>query len=323
MHKVLVTENVAGEEMEALKRDFDVTFDPQLWRAPEKLHAAVADVHAVIVRNQTKVDRELIAAARRLCVIGRAGVGMDNVDVRAASDAGVVVAFTPEQNAISVAELAIGLMLSLARQIPAADASTKSGKWERQVFTGTELFGKTLGLVGLGRIGFLVAARARAFGMKILAHDTFVSADSVLVAESGARLVSMDELLAQSDVISVHVPRTPQTEGFIDAGKFAQMKSSALFINTSRGEVVDEPAMLAALRQKRIAGAALDVRTAEPPTAGELEKLPNVILTPHIAAFTVEGQTRVVTSICRDVAAVLRGEPAKNFVNFSTPKRSG
>ena len=323
MPDVLVSENVAGAEMDALKGAFDVAVDPQLWRSPDKLHAAIADARAIIVRNQTKVDRELIATAKRLEVIGRAGVGLDNVDVKAASDAGVVVAFTPEQNAISVAELAIGLMLSLARQIPAADASTKSGKWERQVFTGTELFGKTLGLVGLGRIGFLVATRARAFGMKVLAHDAFVSPDSVLVAESGAQLVSLDELLAQSDVISVHVPRTPQTERFIDAGKFAQMKPNALFVNTSRGEVVDEAAMIAALRQRRIAGAALDVRTAEPPTAGELEKLPNVILTPHIAAFTLEGQTRVVSSICRDVAAVLRGEAARNFVNFPTPRRSG
>jgi D-3-phosphoglycerate dehydrogenase len=321
MHKILVTENIAGEEMEALKRAFDVTFDPQLWRSPEKLHAAVADVHAVVVRNQTRVDRELIAAAKQLWVIGRAGVGLDNVDVKAANDSGIVVAFTPEQNAISVAELAIGLMLSLARMLPAADASTRSGKWERQVFTGTELFGKTLGLVGLGRFGFLVATRARAFGMKILAHDPFVSPNSVLVAESGATLVSMDELLAQADVISVHVPRTPQTERSINAAAFAQMKPNALFINTSRGEVIDEPALVAALRQKRIAGAALDVRAAEPPTAGELEAMPNVILTPHIAAFTVEGQTRVVTSICRDVAAILRGEPAKNFANFPRPRR--
>jgi D-3-phosphoglycerate dehydrogenase len=243
--------------------------------------------------------------------------------VRAASDAGVVVAFTPEQNAISVAELTIGLMLSLARMIPAADASAKTGKWERQAFTGTELFGKTLGLVGLGRIGFLVAMRARAFGMRIMAHDAFVSPDSVLVAEPGAALVSMDELLAQADVVSVHVPRTPQTERFIGAAAFAQMKPNALFINTSRGEVVDEPALIAALRQKRIAGAALDVRTAEPPTAREPETMPNVILTPHIAAFTVEGQARVVTSICRDVAAVLRGEPAKNYANFPTPRPRG
>jgi D-3-phosphoglycerate dehydrogenase len=321
MPDVLVSENVAGVEMDALKGAFDVSFDPQLWKSPERLHAAVADARAIIVRNQTKVDRELIAAAKRLEVIGRAGVGLDNVDVKAATDAGVVVAFTPEQNAISVAELAIGLMLALARHIPAADASTKSGKWERQVFTGTELFGKTLGLIGLGRIGFLVATRARAFGMRILAHDTLVSPDSVLVAECGADLVSLNELLAHSDIVSVHVPRTPQTEKLFDASKFDRMKGGALFINTSRGEVVDEAALTGALKNKRIAGAALDVRTAEPPTAGELEKLPNVILTPHIAAFTDEGQTRVVTSICRDVAAVLRGEPAKNFVNFPRPKR--
>src|SRR4051812_19545467 len=278
MRDVFVTENIAGEEMDALKRSFDVDFQPDLWKSPEKLHAAIANFRAIIVRNQTRVDRELIAAAKNLQVIGRAGVGLDNVDAKAASDAGVVVAFTPEQNAISVAELALGLMLGLARMIPAADASTRAGKWERQTFTGTELFGKTLGLVGLGRIGFLVATRARAFGMRIVAHDTFVSPDSVLVVESGATLVSMDELLAQADVISVHVPRTPQTERFIGAAAFAQMKPNALFINSSRGEVVDEPALIAALRQKRIAGAALDVRTAEPPTAGELESMPNVIL---------------------------------------------
>lgn len=321
MPDVLVTETIAGEEMEAMKRAFDVSFDPQLWKSPDKLRAAVADARAIVVRNQTKVTRELVAAAKRLEVIGRAGVGLDNVDVKAASDAGVVVAFTPEQNAISVAELALGLMLSLARTIPAADASTKAGKWERQAFTGTELFGNTLGLVGLGRIGFLVATRARAFGMKILAHDAFVSPDSVLVADCGAVLVSMDELLAKADVVSVHVPSTPQTQKFIDAGKFGRMKKNALFINTSRGEVVDETALVAALRDKRIAGAALDVRATEPPAAGELETMPNVILLPHVAAFTVEGQTRVVMSICRDVAAVLRGEAAKNFVNFPRPRR--
>ncbi|MEA2710698.1 MAG: D-3-phosphoglycerate dehydrogenase / 2-oxoglutarate reductase [Phycisphaerales bacterium] len=321
MADIVVTENIAGEEMDALTRAFDISVDPQLWKSPEKLHAAVGNARAIIVRNQTKVDRELIASAKRLEVIGRAGVGLDNVDVKAASNAGVVVAFTPEQNAISVAELTIGLMLSLARMIPAADASTKAGKWERQTFTGTELFGKTLGLIGLGRIGFLVATRARAFGMKTLAHDTFVSSDSVRVSESGATLVSMDELLSQADIISVHVPGTPQTEKLIGADKFARMKKNALFINTSRGEVVDEAALIAALREKRIAGAALDVRATEPPTAGELESMPDVILLPHIAAFTIEGQKRVVTSICRDVTAVLRGQPAKNFVNFPRPRR--
>ena len=321
MRDVLVSENIAGEEMEALKRAFDVAFEQELWKSQEKLLERIGEFRAIIVRNQTKVDRELIGAAKKLEVIGRAGVGLDNIDVKAASDAGIVVAFTPEQNAISVAELAIGLMLSLARHIPAADASAKAGKWERQLFTGTELFGKTLGLIGLGRIGFLVAMRARAFGMRVIAHDTFISPDSVLVAESGATLVSMDELLGRSDVISVHVPSTPATQKLIDAPKFAKMKSNALFINTSRGEVVDEVALVAALREKRIVGAALDVRAKEPPVSGELETMPNVVLVPHIAAFTREGQSRVVSSICRDVAGVLRGEPAKNFVNFARPRQ--
>ncbi len=322
MTDVLVTENIAGEEMEALKRSFTVSFQPELWISPEKVVAAVAEARAIIVRNQTNVDRALIGAARWLAVIGRAGVGMDNVDVKGASEAGIVVAFTPEQNAISVAELALGMMLGLARKIPAGDASTKGGRWERQTFTGTELFGKTLGLVGLGRIGFLVAMRARAFGMRIIAHDSFISPDSVLVAECGATLVSLDELLERADVISVHVPKTPQTERMFDGAKFARMRRNALFVNTSRGEVVDEAALTAALRDGQIAGAALDVRATEPPAAGELETLPNVLLMPHVAAFTAEGQGRVVTSICRDVAAVLRGEGARNYVNFATPRRA-
>jgi D-3-phosphoglycerate dehydrogenase / 2-oxoglutarate reductase len=322
MHDVLVSEKIVGEEMDALQRAYVVSIQPDLWKSRDALFAAVGGCRAIVVRNQTKVDRELISAGKKLEVIGRAGVGLDNVDVKAASEAGVVVAFTPEQNAISVAELALGMMLSLARQIPAADASTKGGRWERQAFTGTELFGKTLGIVGLGRIGFLVAMRARAFGMRVIAHDAFVSPDSVLVAECGAALVSLDDLLARADVISVHVPNNAQTVGMFNAGLFARMKRNVMFINTSRGEVVDESALLSALREKRIAGAALDVRATEPPAAGELETLPNVILTPHVAAFTTEGQRRVVTSICRDVAAVLRGEAARNYVNFPTPRVS-
>jgi D-3-phosphoglycerate dehydrogenase len=321
MRDVLVTENIAGDEMEALKKRFDVVVEPQLWKVQETLLRRIGEFRAIVVRNQTKVDRELIGAGKNLSVVGRAGVGLDNVDVAAASEAGVVVAFTPEQNAISVAELAMALMLSLARMIPAADSSTRGGKWERQVFTGTELFGKTLGLIGLGRIALLVATRARAFGMKVIAHDAYISPDSVAVADSGASMVSMDELLERADVISVHVPRTPQTERFIDVAKLAKMKKNALFINTSRGEVVDEPALLAALKEKRIAGAALDVRAKEPPVAGELETLANVVLVPHIAAFTVEGQKRVVSSICGDVAAVLSGESPRHFVNFARPRK--
>jgi D-3-phosphoglycerate dehydrogenase len=321
MPDVLVTENIVGDEMESLRRSFDVAWEPQLWQSPPKLREMIGEFRAIIVRNQTKVDRELIAAAKNLLVIGRAGVGLDNVDVQAASSAGIVVAFTPEQNAISVAELTLGLLLSLARMIPAADASAKAGKWERQAFTGTELFGKTLGIVGLGRIGFLVAMRARAFGMRMLVHDPWLSPDSILLAEAGATLVSLDELLAQSDAVSVHVPKTPQTEKLIDERRLSQMKKGALLVNTSRGEIIDEAALLEALRRKHLAGAALDVRAKEPPAAGELERLPNVIVTPHVAAFTVEGQRRVVGSVCRDVSAILRGKPAANCANFTTPRR--
>jgi D-3-phosphoglycerate dehydrogenase len=320
MRDVLVTENVVGAEMDALKRCFDVTFEPELWKSPEKLKAAVGEYRAIIVRNQTQVNAELIAAGKKLAVIGRAGVGLDNVDVKTATEAGIVVAWTPEQNSLSVAELALGMMLSLARMIPAADRSTKSGKWERQRFTGTELYGKTLGIVGLGRIGFLTAQRARAFGMDIIAHDNFISPDSALVVESRAKLVGIDELLEQSDFISCHLPKTPQTVNFFDGAKFARMRPSAYFINTSRGEVVDEEALVRALQNKRIAGAALDVRAKEPAAPGPLYEMDNVLVTPHVAAFTAEGQDRVVTAVCKDVASVLRGEPARNFVNFPRPK---
>jgi D-3-phosphoglycerate dehydrogenase len=184
------------------------------------------------------------------------------------------------------------------------------------------LYGKTLGIVGLGRIGFLTAQRARAFGMEILAHDNFVSPDSALVVESRAKLVGLDELLTKSDFVSCHLPKTPQTERFFDDAKFAKMKPSAYFINTSRGEVVDEAALVKALQSKRLAGAGLDVRAKEPPAdGGGLYEMQNVLVTPHIAAFTTEGQDRVVTSICRDVAAVLRGEGARNYVNFARPRR--
>ena len=322
MRDILVTENVAGEEMDALKRSFDVAWEPELWRTPEKILHAIAEFRAIIVRNQTPVTGELIAAARRLLVIGRAGVGVDNVDVEAATEAGVVVAFTPDQNSISVAELTIGLMLSLARMIPTADRSTRSGKWERQKFMGSELFNKTLGIVGLGRIGLLTAMRARTFRMEILAYDEFLTADSPSVRESGAKLVTLDDLLARADVVSVHVPKTQRTTGLFDYAKFRRMKPSATFINTSRGETVVEADLVRALREKNIAGAALDVRASEPPSVSALNEMDNVILTPHIAAFTHEGQKRVVGSICRDVAAVLRGEGARHYVNFPQPRRT-
>ena len=322
MRDILVTENVTGTEMDSLRRTFDVHFDGDLWKSPEQIRRLIGDYHAIIVRNQTEVDAAMISAGKRLQVIGRAGVGLENVDTAAASAAGIVVAYAPEQNSLSVAELAIGLMLSLARMLPAADRSTKSGHWDRRRFVGTELYGKTLGIIGLGRIGFLTAMRARAFGMHIIVHDTQVSPDAFTVVESHARLVTLPELLGTSDFVSCHVPETPSTIGMFDEARFAQMKPSAFFLNTARGRVVNEDALVRALKDKVIAGAALDVRVTEPPApGGPLVEMDNVILLPHVGAFTVEGQERVVSSVCRDVAAVLGGGAARNCFNFPRPKK--
>lgn len=325
MADVLVTENIAGREMDALRQSLAVTFEPGLFRSPQRLREALTGggYRAWIVRNQTRVTADLIAAAGdRLEVIARAGVGLDNVDVRAASDAGIVVVWAPEQNSVSVAELTVGLMISLARMIPQADRGTRAGGWERNRFTGVELQGKTLGIVGLGRIGFLTAMRARAFGMNILAYDAFINPDSFTVGESRARLVPhLGELLEASDFVSCHAPETPQTINLFNEQAFARMKPSAYFINTSRGRIVNEQDLALALREKRIAGAALDVRASEPPGATAFDDLDNVILTPHIAAFTREGQERVVACVCRDVAAVLSGGNARNYFNFPAPRR--
>lgn len=320
MHDVLITENILGAEMDALHTQFDCTFEPDLWQHPEALQSLIANYQALIVRNQTQVTRELIAAGTNLRIIGRAGVGLDNVDLPAATERGIVVAFTPEQNANSVAELTVGLILSLARKIPAADRDTKAGGWKRQQFTGIEILGKTLGLVGFGRIGVSTAHKARALGMDIIAYDPFVDAESLKAMEVRAEMTSLEAVLQRADFVSCHLPATKSTLHLFDADKFALMKPSAYFINTSRGEVVNEDALLRALQTNKIAGAALDVRAHEPPEASPLAKLDSVILLPHIGAFTKEGQARVVTAVCKDVAAVLNGKAAKNFANFSNPK---
>ena len=317
MKDILVTEDITGQGMETLKEKFHVVFEPDLWREPERLQASLPEFRAVIVRNQTRVTSSMISAAPRLQVIGRAGAGLDNIDLEAAASSGVLVVYTPEQNSISVAELTLAMMIVLARKIVPADNSTKSGQWKRREFTGVELYGKTLGLVGLGRIGYRVGKRAKAFGMKILAHDIYVNPDGVLVSELTAQMVDMDELLRRSDYVSCHVTLTAETKGLFDYGKFRKMKPSAFFINTSRGEVVHEEALIKALDEKQISGAGLDVRQKEPPETGPLCKMENVVLTPHIGAFTEEGQVRVVASLCRDVAAVLNGEEPKNCFNPS------
>ena len=321
MSDIVVSENIAGEAMTRLRETHDVAFEPELWQNANRLVDALDGARALIVRNQTKVTASLIEAAPRLEIIARAGAGLDNVDTDAAATAGVVVSYTPHDNSISVAELVLGLMLSLVRRIPAAWQDTRNGGWDRLRFTGGELSGRTLGIIGLGRIGRLVAQRARAFGMSIIAHDDFIDPTANFVRESGTRLVSLDALLAEADFVTTHVPLTDQTRDMFTFERFASMKPTAFFLNTSRGEVVDETGLIQALTENRIAGAALDVRNSEPPASGPLSRMDNVILTPHIGAFTHEAQERVVATVCRDVSAVLSGSKAGSPFELARPGR--
>ncbi|MEQ8636268.1 hydroxyacid dehydrogenase [Gimesia maris] len=312
MSDVLVTENIQGVSMNRLIQEHDVEFDAYLWQNIDLLKQKIQNTRALIVRNQTKVDRELIDAAPELKIIARAGAGLDNVDTEYAHEKGIVVCFTPDANSLSVAELTIGLMLALMRKIPEARQDTLTGGWNRLKFTGTELYGKSFGLIGLGRIGSLTATRAKAFGMNILAADPFLKADAPQLKKLNATLLSLDDLLAESDVVSCHSPLTPDTRKMLTYQHFRKMKPDAFFINTSRGEVVDERGLTQALLEHKLAGAALDVRETEPPKQSPLNQMENVILTPHIAAFTVEAQDRVVDSVCEDVRLVLSGKKAIN-----------
>ena len=320
MADILVTEKIVGPAMAALRDSHDVAFEPELWQSVDRLEELIPKVKALIVRNQTQVTAELIQRSAGLKIIARAGAGVDNIDVQAASAAGVVVSYAPVQNAISVAELTLGLMLSLARKIPAADRHVKQGGWDRRAHTGVELHGKTLGVLGFGRIGFLTARRAAGFGMNVLAHDPYLDPDSLLVAETRPNLVDLDELLEQSDFVTCHLPGGKQTRNMLDYNRFCRMKSTAFFVNVARGEVVDEAGLIRALQENKIAGAALDVRQKEPPAASALDTMDNVILVPHVAAFTDEAQDRVVATVCRDVEAVLRGGQARHYVNFAVPR---
>jgi D-3-phosphoglycerate dehydrogenase / 2-oxoglutarate reductase len=319
---ILVTENISGRWIDELKSKFEVTIDPSLWKSPDKIKALLPECRALIVRNQTKVNADLLSVAGKLQVIGRAGAGLDNIELPAATVKGIVVVSTPDQNSISVAELTLAMMLALARKVFPANQHTHGGGWERQKFVGTELYGKNFGVVGLGRIGFLTALRARALGMNIIAHDNYISPDAVAVSETRAELMTLDSLLARADFVSCHVPLTSETRHFFNYERFSKMKSTAFFLNLARGEVVDESGLVRALKEMRIAGAGLDVREQEPPGSTPFAGMENVILTPHIAAFTREAQERVVAAVCQDVATVLAGGAAKNFVNFPKPKHT-
>lgn len=320
--RILISEDITGTGVERLKQKYHVQIDPDIWKKVSALEEAIPGFDALIVRNQTRVTASLLSKGKALRVVGRAGAGYDNIDVPAASQEGVVVSYSPEENAVSVAELVFGLLLALARKIPGADRSVKSGGWERKKYHGVELMGKTLGIWGLGRIGFRVALRGKAFGMRLLAYDAYLSPTTLHVTESGATLTSLDQLLAEADFLSVHLPLTEETRGILNLQIFRKMKPSAFIINTSRGEVLVEEDLFQALKQGRLAGAALDVREKEPPsTASPLHGLDNVILTPHTAGLTYEAQEKVVDAVSEDVDRVLSGQPALRFVNFAVPKK--
>lgn len=319
--KIIIAEDIIGEGIERLKDKYQVYADPDLWKKITELKKALIDAEGFIVRNMTKVNAELLHEAKILKVVGRAGAGYDNIDVSAASRQGIVICYSPEENAVSVAEHVFGLLLSLARKIPAADRSVKNGGWDRKKYHGYELMGKTLGILGLGKIGFRVALRAKAFGLRILAHDAFLSATNLQVTESGAILVSLDELLTQVDFLTIHLPLTKETKGLLNRQAFQKMKPTSFLINTSRGEILVEGDLYQALKKGEIAGAALDVREEEPPAKeSPLHELDNVILTPHTAGLTYEAQEKVVAAVAEDVDRVLRGQPALRFVNFPLPK---
>lgn len=300
--RILIADGLAEEGQAILRRQAEIVEASDL--------AALPRFDGLIVRSWTRVTAAgLSGAARRLKVVGRAGVGVDNIDLKAAAAAGVIVVNSPLAATVSVAEHALALMLALARQIPRADAAMRRGEWLKQEIQGSELSGKTLGLIGLGRIGRALAERAAGLGMRVIASDPLVSA--VTVREAGAEPVAFETLLATADYVSLHVPLTAETRGMIGSEALAHCRPGARLISTARGGVVDEPALLLALETGRLAGAALDVFAEEPPRLAALIQHPAVISTPHIAAQTVEAQTRAAVDIAEETLAALRGEPLR------------
>ena len=310
---VVIAEELSPATVDALGPDFEIRQVDGTDRGA--LLTALRDADALLVRSATQVDAEAIAAARRLTVVARAGVGLDNVDVRAATQAGVMVVNAPTSNIVSAAEHAVALVLATARYVPQAHAALKAGAWKRSAYTGVELFEKTVGVVGLGRIGVLVAQRLAAFGMTVVAYDPYVG--SARAGQLGVRLVGLDELLATADVITVHLPKTPETVGLIGAEALRKVKPTVRIVNAARGGIVDEPALYAALKEGRVAGAGLDVFTSEPCTDSPLLELENVVVTPHLGASTVEAQERAGVSVARSVRLALAGELVPDAVNVS------
>lgn len=313
MPRVLVSDPIAEAGIEKLRAVADV--DVRTGLKPEELLEIIGDYDALAVRSETKVTADILAAAGKLKIIGRAGVGVDNIDVRAATEKGIVVVNSPEGNTIAAAELTIAMLLSLARNIPQADASLRDGRWDRKKYLGTEVYGKTLGVVGLGKIGGEVARRARAFEMKVIAFDPFATEEKA--KSYGASLVSLEDIYANSDFITLHVPLNDQTRGMIGPPQLAKMKQGVRIINCARGGLVDEQALADAIQSGHVGGAAFDVFSKEPVNPDNpLIALSQNVVTPHLGASTEEAQVNVAIDIAEQIVDVLSGKPARAAVNM-------
>ena len=315
MIKILVSDALSEEGLKVFKESKELTVDVKTDLKPDALKEIIKDYDALVVRSATKVTKDVIEAAKKLKVIGRAGVGLDNVDLEAATQKGIIVMNTPAGNTISTAEHTFSMILSLSRNIPQANASTKKGEWKRSKFMGVEVYGKTLGIVGFGRIGSEVAKRALSFGMKILAYDPFLSAE---VAESiGVEIAELKKVLEEADYITVHTPLTDETRHMISDKEFGLMKKGVRIINCARGGIIDELALVKALKEQKVAGAAMDVFENEPLSAeNELLKLDNVIITPHLGASTEEAQVNVAIEVAEIVRDALLGRGIRNAANY-------
>ncbi len=315
MPKVLISDALSDAAVQIFRdRGVEVDFQPALGKDAARLAEVIGGFDGLAIRSATKATADLIAKADRLKVIGRAGIGVDNVDIAAASAKGIVVMNTPFGNSITTAEHAIAMMFACARQIPAADASTRAGKWEKSKFMGTEITGKTLGLIGAGNIGSVVAARAIGLKMKVIAYDPFLSAERS-TAMGVERIEDLDELLGRADFITLHLPKTDKTANLLSAERVARIKPGAHLINCARGGLVDEAAVAGALREGRLAGAAFDVFAVEPATENPLFEAPNVVCTPHLGASTSEAQENVALQIAEQMSDYLVSGAISNALN--------
>ncbi|WP_127793769.1 phosphoglycerate dehydrogenase [Agromyces sp. LHK192] len=310
---VLIAEELSPATVDALGPDFEIRKVDGTDRPA--LLSSLSEANAVLIRSATQIDEEALAAAPKLKVVARAGVGLDNVDVKAATTAGVMVVNAPTSNIISAAELTIGHILSLARHIPAGHSSLSAGEWKRSAYTGTELYEKTVGIIGLGRIGALITARLQAFGMQVIAYDPYIT--ETRAQQLGVQTVTLDELLERSDFVTIHMPRTPETLGMIGVEQLKRMKSTAFIVNVARGGLIDEQALHDALVAGEIAGAGLDVFVTEPPRESPLLALPNVLVTPHLGASTDDAQEKAGISVAKSVRLALAGELVPDAVNVA------